>query len=217
MTTSGISCSYVVTGGGRGVGRAVVERLIRDGGSVVAVELDPTSLGWLARHPTAVAIAGDASDETVAARAADRAESLAPLGGWVNNAAVFRDASLHTSPAREVIDLVAANLAPAVVGCAVAVRRFPAAGGNRQRLVPPGRASGSRLRALRPGQGGDRGADQGRSCRVRSPRDPGQRRGARLDRHRAVRGSAGRARAGRCCCGAGGDAPPAPDRPGREA
>jgi NAD(P)-dependent dehydrogenase (short-subunit alcohol dehydrogenase family) len=128
MTTSGISCSYVVTGGGRGVGRVVVERLIRDGGNVVAVELDPTSLGWLDEHPTAVAVIGDASDETVAAQAADRAEDLAPLGGWVNNAAVFRDASLHTSPAREVIDLVSANLAPAIVGCTVAVRRFLAAG-----------------------------------------------------------------------------------------
>ena len=128
MTSSGISGSYVVTGGGRGVGRAVAERFIRDGGIVVAVELDPTSLGWLVEHPTAVAVVGDASGEKVAARAADRAAELAPLGGWVNNAAVFRDASLHTSPAREVIDLVTADLAHAVVGCTVAVRRFLAAG-----------------------------------------------------------------------------------------
>jgi NAD(P)-dependent dehydrogenase (short-subunit alcohol dehydrogenase family) len=127
-TTSETSRSYVVTGGGRGVGRAVVERLIGDGDNVVVVELDSTSLGWLAKHPTAVPVLGDASDEAVAARAADRAEELAPLGGWVNNAAVFRDASLHTSTAREVIDLVTADLAPAVVGCAVAVRRFLAAG-----------------------------------------------------------------------------------------
>jgi hypothetical protein len=94
----------------------MAERLIRDGGIVVAVELDPTSLGWLVEHPTAVAVVGDASGEKVAARAADRAAELAPLGGWVNNAAVFRDASLHTSPAREVIDLVTADLAHAVVG-----------------------------------------------------------------------------------------------------
>ncbi|WP_199506185.1 hypothetical protein [Geodermatophilus sp. TF02-6] len=37
--------SYVVTGGGRGVGRAVVERLLADGGSVVVIELDPAALG----------------------------------------------------------------------------------------------------------------------------------------------------------------------------
>ncbi len=51
-----------------------------------------------------------------------------PLSGWVNNAAVFRDASLHAAPTREVLDLVALNVGLAVVGCATAVRRFLAAG-----------------------------------------------------------------------------------------
>jgi NAD(P)-dependent dehydrogenase (short-subunit alcohol dehydrogenase family) len=46
----------------------------------------------------------------------------------VNNAAAFRDASLHSDPTRAVLDLIALNLEPAVVGCAVAVRRFLAAG-----------------------------------------------------------------------------------------
>jgi len=32
--------SYVVTGGGRGVGRAIVERLLGDRDSVVAIEMD---------------------------------------------------------------------------------------------------------------------------------------------------------------------------------
>lgn len=120
--------SYVVTGGGRGVGRAVVERLLRDGGHVVAVELDPTALEWLAPHPRAEAVAGDAADEGLADQAAGRAQELAPLAGWVNNAAVFRDASLHETPTARMLDLVAANLAPVVTGCSVAVRRFLAAG-----------------------------------------------------------------------------------------
>jgi NAD(P)-dependent dehydrogenase (short-subunit alcohol dehydrogenase family) len=41
---------------------------------------------------------------------------------------VFRDASLHAAPARDVLDLIALNLGAAVVGCAAAVRRFLAAG-----------------------------------------------------------------------------------------
>ena len=123
--------SYVVTGGGRGVGRAVVERLVADGGTVVVVERDTSALDWLARHPLADrlhAVTGDAGDEAVTDRAADRAEAHAPLGGWVNNAAVFRDADLHRAPASEVVDLIALNLRPAVAGAGTAVRRFLAAG-----------------------------------------------------------------------------------------
>jgi NAD(P)-dependent dehydrogenase (short-subunit alcohol dehydrogenase family) len=41
---------------------------------------------------------------------------------------VFRDASIHSAPTREVLDLIALNLNPAVVGCATAIRRFLAAG-----------------------------------------------------------------------------------------
>jgi NAD(P)-dependent dehydrogenase (short-subunit alcohol dehydrogenase family) len=50
--------SFVVTGGGRGVGRALVERLLSDGGAVVAVELDPAALAWTERHPAGDRIAG---------------------------------------------------------------------------------------------------------------------------------------------------------------
>lgn len=121
-----MSRSFVVTGGGRGIGRAIVERLLRDGGEVVAIELDADSLGWASGR--AISVVGDAADEAVAERAADLAEAAAPLAGWVNNAAVFRDASLHSASTQAVLDLIVANLALAVVGCATAIRRFLAAG-----------------------------------------------------------------------------------------
>ena len=126
-----VSNSYVVTGGGRGVGRAIVERLAEAGGTVVVIELDEAALDWMPGHPAAArlnGVTGSASDERVAEAAADLAEAVAPLGGWVNNAALFRDAALHAAAPAEVMDLIGANLAPVVTGCAVAVRRFRGAG-----------------------------------------------------------------------------------------
>jgi NAD(P)-dependent dehydrogenase (short-subunit alcohol dehydrogenase family) len=107
----------------------VVERLLAGGAAVVALERDEAALAWTRGHPAGArlaGLAGDAADEAVAERAADLAESLGPLAGWVNNAAVFGDADLHGG-ARRVLDLVAANLGPALAGSASAVRRFLAA------------------------------------------------------------------------------------------
>jgi NAD(P)-dependent dehydrogenase (short-subunit alcohol dehydrogenase family) len=127
MTTA----SYVVTGGGRGIGRAVVQRLLGQGAVVAAIELDPQALAWTAGHPAGdriLAVSGDARDETVTAAAVNGAQSRAPLAGWVNNAAVFHDAALHSAPVSAALDLIARNLDAAVVGCATAVRAFIAAG-----------------------------------------------------------------------------------------
>ena len=75
-----------------------------------------------------IAVAGDAADEAVTGRAADLAQEAGRLAGWVNNAAIFRDAWLDAVPAREVTGLITANLSLAVTGCATAIRRFLAAG-----------------------------------------------------------------------------------------
>lgn len=126
--------SCIVTGGGRGVGRAVVTRLLRDDDTaVVVLEHDPSALTWITGDAAfagerVVGLTGDAGDEAVTERAADLAEALGPLTGWVNNAAVFRDAWIDTVPARDLLALIMANLAPAVAGSATAVRRFRATG-----------------------------------------------------------------------------------------
>jgi NAD(P)-dependent dehydrogenase (short-subunit alcohol dehydrogenase family) len=116
--------SFVVTGGAQGVGRAIAERLATDGDVVVVDVAD--QLGW--QHERVHLITGDARDPDLATRAAQRAEAAAPLTGWVNNAAIFRDASLASAAPVEVLEIITANLALAVTGCHTAVNHFLAHG-----------------------------------------------------------------------------------------
>jgi NAD(P)-dependent dehydrogenase (short-subunit alcohol dehydrogenase family) len=82
---------------------------------------------WVRRHPRIIAVVGDASIEAVVEDAAERAEQAGPLAGWVNNAAVFEDAWVHSTPVSEVLNLISINLGLALAGCTVAVRHFIAA------------------------------------------------------------------------------------------
>lgn len=127
-----MSKSIVVTGGGRGVGRAIVERLVTDPAHhIVIVEIDEEATGWTTQHPAArqiQVVTGDAAEASTVEKAAKRAEATGTLTGWVNNAAVFRDAALHEAGPEATLELVHLNLAPAIVGSAVAVRRFLASG-----------------------------------------------------------------------------------------
>lgn len=112
--------SYVVTGASGGVGGAVAGHLA--GLGHVVVNLDPAPQ----RHATPGVhhFQGDAGDPAAAVAAAELAEGEAPLSGWVNNAAVFRDANLATAPRGEIGELIALNLNMALTGCQVAVRHF---------------------------------------------------------------------------------------------
>ncbi|WP_460716352.1 SDR family NAD(P)-dependent oxidoreductase [Nocardioides dilutus] len=113
--------SYVVTGGAQGVGWAIVQRLAADGSTVVVVDL----AGSLDREgPGIRLLSGDASDPEVTTRAAAEAEAHGALVGWVNNAAVFPEADLTSTPVAEVLAGITTNLALAVTGCHTAVNHF---------------------------------------------------------------------------------------------
>jgi NAD(P)-dependent dehydrogenase (short-subunit alcohol dehydrogenase family) len=73
-----VTTSIVVTGGGRGIGRAIAELLLSSGHAVVIVERDADAVSWAVERRGGVplsVVAGDAADEAVAERAADVAES----------------------------------------------------------------------------------------------------------------------------------------------
>ena len=114
------AASYVVTGGASGVGRAIVEKLAQEGHVVIVDVVD--QLDW--SHDHVQLVTGDARDSGVATRAAQAAESLGALVGWVNNAAIFRDETLSTASAASIMELIAANLALTVTGCHVAVNHY---------------------------------------------------------------------------------------------
>jgi NAD(P)-dependent dehydrogenase (short-subunit alcohol dehydrogenase family) len=115
--------SAVVTGGGRGIGEAIVRRLAGQYDRIVVIEADPP--GWLrSPAPGVEVVAGSAADDAVTAQAASLAEAAAPLTGWVNNAATFRDPWLDQTCTQEFADAVRANLAPVLSGTRAAVRAF---------------------------------------------------------------------------------------------
>lgn len=105
------------------MGRAIVARLAA-AGQVVVLDPGPGEHD----HPHVHHLRADAADPAAAQEAARLAERRAPLGGWVNNAAVFRDLGLATASAAEVSAAIRANLDLAVVGCQVAVQHWLAHG-----------------------------------------------------------------------------------------
>lgn len=121
--------SVVVTGSGQGLGRAILERLAADGWATVGIEIDPATAAdadvWLGDHghPGRV-LRGDAADREDLAVARDAATALAPLGGWVNNAAIVAKDSVHLPEPDAVERLFRVNIAGAYWGASTAVRTF---------------------------------------------------------------------------------------------
>jgi NAD(P)-dependent dehydrogenase (short-subunit alcohol dehydrogenase family) len=95
----------VVTGAARGLGRAMVERLIKDGFAVWAVDLDDEEVRRMADATGATPYAMDVTDEAALDKLVARVGTCDAL---VNNAAIWKFTPLATTPldeARRVLDV----------------------------------------------------------------------------------------------------------------
>jgi NAD(P)-dependent dehydrogenase (short-subunit alcohol dehydrogenase family) len=116
----------VVTGCGRGIGRAILERAVADGYIGIGIELEE-SLGEALRvemRPPHEIVIGDVSERPVIQRAANVAASVGGLHGWVNSAGIVKHTSLHEFDLEAVRRVLDVNLHGSYWGCAAAVQQF---------------------------------------------------------------------------------------------
>ena len=121
----------VVTGGGRGIGRGIAERLVARGYAVVVTDLDAEAARRTATEVGAVAGLGhDVRDEAAHAEVAALAREHGRLVAWFNNAGVGDDGRLADLTSASVRRLVEANLLGTVWGTRAALAAFGPDGGD---------------------------------------------------------------------------------------
>ena len=121
----------VVTGAGRGIGRAIALRLAAAGHPVVAAartreQVEATAAAAPGVVPVVADVAVDADVERIAAAAS----GLGPLGIWVNNAAIADRAAFADLDAAAWDRVLGINLRGAFLGCRAAWRLMLEAGGG---------------------------------------------------------------------------------------
>jgi NAD(P)-dependent dehydrogenase (short-subunit alcohol dehydrogenase family) len=111
-----VSAVALVTGGNRGIGRAIALRLAQDGFALCITGRDRQALEETARElegrgAEVVAVEADVSREEDVARLVERATAEGPLAALVNNAAVAGPTlPVHELPADEFVAVLGANL-----------------------------------------------------------------------------------------------------------
>jgi NAD(P)-dependent dehydrogenase (short-subunit alcohol dehydrogenase family) len=118
--------SVVVSGVGEGIGRAIAEELLAQGWVVVGLEVNPDAAqdaaAALTGHGTVVV--GDSSDRHAISEVVRQAEQLAPLAGWVNNAAFGPQAALHETEEAVLDRVIDVNIKGYFWGAQAAVNSF---------------------------------------------------------------------------------------------
>lgn len=118
--------SAVVTGAARGLGAAIVKRLAGPHVHVVATDLDGEGLRNVANslsYPITTYV-GDIQDPYSHVEAADRAEAVAPLAWWVNNAGIDVQGAAHEVEPEELERALRVLQFGPMFGTCTAVRRM---------------------------------------------------------------------------------------------
>lgn len=119
----------VVTGGGRGIGRAIAELLVKRGYDVVVTDIDGEAARRTAEEISAVeGITQDVRDEDSHAAVAEAASRHGRLAVWVNNAGVGDHGTLHETSSEAVRRLVDVNLLGVIWGMRAALDAFAKSG-----------------------------------------------------------------------------------------
>ena len=115
-----------MTGAARGIGLAIAERLLADGWAVAGLDVDGDALAAAiaGREARFAAVTGDVGDWDAHERAADAAERLGPLAGWVNNAGINVSAPAHRVTPEHLAGALRVLEVGPLAGMAVAVRRM---------------------------------------------------------------------------------------------
>jgi short-subunit dehydrogenase len=126
--------SAVVTGAGRGIGRAIAAELVGRGYQVVVTDVDATAAEVTAKESgAALGLVLDVTDPEANREIAAHARELAPLGAWVCNAGVLAEGDLTALSVGQVRAMVEVNVLGVMWGVRAAADTFrdqPETGGD---------------------------------------------------------------------------------------
>ena len=128
ISTAGVA---VVTGAGRGLGRAVANRLAALGHHVVATDIDLAAAQETAAVlPSATALLLDVRDAAAHRAVAAKAAELGQISVWVNNAGILATGVPWCMDDATIANVIDVNLLGVIHGCRAAITTMAAGTGS---------------------------------------------------------------------------------------
>ena len=125
----------VVTGSGRGFGRAIARRLAERGYTVLSTDVDGEAAAATAAEVSGSSLVLDVRDPEAHRAAAREAAELGPLEVWVNNAGVMHPAPSWQHTDEEIRLACDVNLMGVIWGSRAAVEAMRAGPGENRHII----------------------------------------------------------------------------------